>query len=466
MIDSVHLSDSTIFGSSWTEPRLRGLFAEQHRVQGWVEVMSILAEVQAEFEVIPTQAAIEIKQCYQHLKIDSDFLQEVAIGFVKTNHSLMGLINALKKRCGTVGGEWLCYGVTVQDITDTHTARVLLQVHRHFLVDLIEIERLLIALAGLHQQTIMCGRTHAQIGLPITFAFKVAGWLDEIDRHRQRLCELKNRLNVGQLGGGVGSLSSLGENALALQKTFMQRLGLNTPAISWTSSRDRYAEWLNLLAMITATGDRIGQEIVNLQRPEIGELSEGFISGAVGSITMPQKRNPEISEHLGTLSRIVRHHAAHSAENLVHSHERDGRSWKGEWVIIPDATLATGKALSLLKLLLADLRVNKERMQENILATHGFIHAEAVMLRLAQLIGKQTAHSLVYEMSMQAQTDGLNFKQTLLQNEKVSALLSRDEIEAFFDLTQSAGACAQMVEQVIAQISERWHDEQETTSND
>jgi adenylosuccinate lyase len=167
---------------------------------------------------------------------------------------------------------------------------------------------------------------------------------------------------------------------------------------------------------------------------------------------MPQKRNPEISEHLGTLSRVVRHHAAHSAENLVHSHERDGRSWKGEWIIIPDATLATGKSLSLLKLLLADLQINKARMLANIEATNGFIHAEAVMLRLAKTIGKQTAHTLVYDIAMQAQATGLHFKQALLNNATITAVLSNEELEALFNLEQSAGMFAQMVEQVIATI--------------
>ena len=453
MIDSVHLSDSIIYGASWTEPKLRSFFAEQNRVKGWVEVMSILADVQAEFGLIPLQAATEIKLCYENLEIDAAFLQEVSAGFVKTNHSLLGLINALKKRCGVEGGAWLCYGATVQDITDTHTMRILLKVHEHFLAELISIESLLINLARSHQQTLMCGRTHGQSGLPITFGFKAATWLDEFNRHHQRLIELKSRLSVGQLGGGVGSLSSLGTNALALQKIFMQRLGLNAPAISWTSSRDRYAEWLNCLSIITATGDRIGQEVVNLQRPEIDELSEGFIEGTVGSITMPQKRNPEISEHLGTLSRVVRHHAAHMAENLVHSHERDGRSWKGEWIIIPDATLATGKSLSLLKLLLTDLQVNKARMHANILATNGFIYAEAVMLRLAKIVGKQSAHTLVYDITMQAQATSLNFKQVLLNSAEIGILLSSDEIEALFDLEQSAGVCVQMVEQVIAQTN-------------
>jgi adenylosuccinate lyase len=452
MIDSVHLNDSTVYSSSWVGLELRPLFTEQNRVRGWLEVMTVLAEVQAEYGLIPEQAAAEIKIAYENLEIDETFLKEAGEGFAKTNHSLMGLINALKSRCGATGGEWLCYGVTVQDITDTHTIRTLLKVHEHFLEQLTGIEHILIDMARLHQQTVMCGRTHGQPGLPITFGFKAAAWLDELERHRQRLSELKSRLGVGQLGGGVGSLSSLGPQALALQKAFMQRLGLNAPAISWTSTRDRLAEWMNTLAMMTSTGDRIGQEIVNLQRPEIGELSEGFVSGAVGSITMPQKRNPEISEHLGTLSRVVRHHAAHMAENLVHSHERDGRSWKGEWMIIPDATLATGKSLDLLKLLLKDLQVNRERMRSNILATNGFIHAEAVMLTLAKILGKQSAHQLVYEVSMQAQSEGMHFKQALINNRQISAILTNNEIDALFDLKQSTGVCADMVDQVIAQI--------------
>ncbi|NOT11458.1 MAG: adenylosuccinate lyase family protein [Methylococcaceae bacterium] len=452
MIDSVHINDSTIYGSSWTDPELRPLFTEQNRVKGWLEIMVVLAQVQAEFGLVPQQAAEEIKTTYENLQIDEAFLKEVGDGFVKTHHSLMGLINAVKHQCGPSGGEWLCYGVTVQDISDTHSIRTLLKAHEHFVSQITAIEHSLIDLARRHRQTVMCGRTHSQPGLLITFGFKAATWLDELERHRQRLSELKSRLGVGQLGGGVGSLSSLGPQALSLQKTVMQRLGLNAPAISWTSTRDRYGEWVNTLALITSTGDRIGQEVVNLQRPEIGELSEGFVFGAVGSITMPQKRNPEISEHLGTLSRVVRHHAAHMAENLVHSHERDGRSWKGEWMIIPDATLAAGKSLNLLKLLLKDLQVNRQRMFNNIMATNGFVHAEAVMLALAKTLGKQSAHQLVYEVSLKAQSEGLHFKQALINDPQISAIMNETDIDKFFDLEYSTGACADMVDQVISKI--------------
>jgi adenylosuccinate lyase len=449
MSDSVHISDSDIYGTSWTTPELRGLFSEQNRVKGWLEVMTVLAGVQADFGLIPKQAALEIETFYRHLAIDETFLKEIGEDFIKTNHSLLGLINAVKKRCGPSGGEWLCYGATVQDIIDTHNGRVLMTVRQSFALQIEELEKLLKTLALEHRLTPMCGRTHGQPGLPITFGFKAAGWLDEFDRHRLRLNELKNRLGVGQLCGGVGSLSSLGSNPLELQSEFMRRLGLEAPAISWTSSRDRLAEWLNTLAMITATGDRIGQEVFNLQRPEIAELSEGFIPGAVGSITMPHKRNPEISEHLGTLSRVVRHHAAHMTENLVHSHERDGRSWKSEWAIIPDATLAAGKSLMLLKSLIEGLQINPERMLQNIEATRGFVHAEKVMLALAKKIGKQSAHRLVYDIAMLGHERNMPLKQALMQDSQIASLLSGDEISSLFDLDKSIGCCAEMIDRVI-----------------
>lgn len=452
MTDAVHICDSIIYGNSWAEPELRALFSEPSRIHGWLEVMSMLAEVQAEFGLIPKQAATEIDTSFKQLEIDSAFLQEAAEDYHHSNHSLLGIINAFKKRCGQTGGEWFCYGVTVQDITDTHTMRVLKIVRQRFIEQLTAIEKVLEVMAVDHQHTLMCGRTHGQPGLPITFGFKAACWLDELDRHRLRLLQLANHLDVGQLAGGVGSLSSLGDQALKLQSECLTRLGLNSPAISWTSSRDRFAEWLQVLAMITATGDRIGQEIFNLQRPEIGELCEGGNETAVGSITMPQKQNPEISEHLGTLSRLVRHHAAHMTENLVHSHERDGRAWKSEWAIIPEASLATGKALTLLTQLLSNLQVNSQRMMDNIEQTQGFICAEKVMLALAQKLGKQSAHSQIYRLSRIARLRDLHLKQAALQDKEISHYLSRSEIDALFELEQSAGCCAQMVEQVLARI--------------
>ena len=371
--------------------------------------------------------------------------------FERTNHSLLGLIRALQRRCPGDSGEWLCYGATVQDITDTHTARILVKVRDIFEDQLARIATVLFSLARRYRDTPMCGRTHGQPGLPITFGFKAAGWLDEVQRHRQRLDEVGARIDVGQVAGGVGSLSAFGPEALALQQRFLEKLELTAPVISWTASRDRLAEWLNLLALIAATADRIGHEIYNLQRPEIGEVCEGFVPGTVGSITMPQKRNPEIAEHLGTLARAVRYHAAHMSENLVHDHERDGRAWKGEWALLPAACLATGKTLALLHDLLEHLEVNAERMRENLLATKGFVQAEQVMLALSSKLGKQSAHALVYRVAMEATERGITLREGVLAEPQIVAQLGVARIEGLFDVGKGTGCCAQMVDCVLAQ---------------
>ena len=447
----VHISDSAVYRSSWATPELRALFDDTALTAGWIEVMVVLAETEAEFGLIPAAAARQLADTCSVVSLDEAFFTEVREDFERTNHSLLGLIRALQRRCPADSGEWLCYGATVQDITDSHTARVLVKVRDIFEGQVASVATVLRDLARRYRDTPMSGRTHGQPGLPITFGFKVAGWLDEVQRHRQRIEEVGARLGVGQLAGGVGSLSAFGPEALALQRRFLEKLGLIAPTISWTAARDRLAEWLNLLALIAATADRIGHEVYNLQRPEIGELSERFVPGTVGSITMPQKRNPEICEHLGTLARVVRYQAAHMGENLVHDHERDGRAWKGEWALLPGACLATGKALALLHDLLEHLEVNAERMRDNLLATKGFVQAEQVMLALSSKLGKQSAHALVYRVAMEATERGIPLREAVLAEPQIVAQLGVTEIESLFNVEQSTGCCAQMVDRVLAQ---------------
>lgn len=451
---TVHISDSGIFANAWGTPELRRLFEDTALVRGWIEILAVLAEIQAEFGIIPEDAAPCISATLRTIRVDPALMEEARAGYERSNHSLLGLLEALQRRCPGNSGEWLCYGATVQDITDTQTARILLQVRRVF-AD--ASERIIVRLRELclcYRDTPMCGRTHGQPGLPITFGFKVAGWLDEFMRHRARLEEVASRFPAGQLCGGVGSLSSFGANGIALQQRFCERLSLQVPAISWTASRDRLAEWLNLLMLISATGDRIGHEIYNLQRPEIGELSEDFMPGTVGSITMPQKRNPEISEHLGTLARSVRALAAQMGENLVHDHERDGRAWKAEWVIVPQACLCTGKTLVLLEQVLVGLRVNPARMQQNLEATQGFIHAEPVMLALATDLGRQSAHKKVCSIATGAQQQGFSFRDALLADPDIRRCLGVEAVDRILDQPAGSGCCAQMVDAVL-RASER-----------
>src|SRR3989442_7178504 len=227
----VHLTDSLIYQNSWGTSELRALFDDAPRTRSWLEILAVLAETQAEFNLTPPDAAHAVATACRTVELDAAFFEEVRAGLEATSHSTLGLIRALQRRCPGNSGEWVYYGVTVQDITDTWTALVLQRVREIVGRELEEIEATLSQLAAEHRDTVMAGRTHGQIGLPITFGFKTAVWALEVRRHRQRLAELAPRLDVGQLAGGVGSLSSLGPHALALQKHFLAKLGLNSPSI-------------------------------------------------------------------------------------------------------------------------------------------------------------------------------------------------------------------------------------------
>jgi adenylosuccinate lyase len=439
--------DSQIYGNAWSSDEMRAIFDDIPRTQGWLDVIAALAEAQAETGLIPAEVVPEIRRVCRMELLDMAALRQ---GYQETGHSTLGLIRELKRHCSPAAGEWLYYGATVHDITDTWMAMALLKVWAIVLRDLRELEEILLQLAVTHRDTPMPGRTHGQPGLPITFGFKVAVWVREVRRHIERLKDLHRRLGQGQLAGGVGSLSSLGDQGFEVQERFFAKLGLRPPDIVWNTARDTQVEFVNLLAMIAATFDKIGHEIYNLQRPEIGEVREGFVSGTVGSITMPHKRNPEIAEHLGSLAGLIRHNAACLVENLVHDHERDGRSWKAEWGLIGPSCAMAGAVLRLAKTMCANLQVDEAGMWANLTASQGYVLSEGVMLALAQKIGKQTAHELVYTTAMAAFEAKRPLKEAILDNEQIVAHLTPAEIEALFDYRRQLGLCPEFVDRVAA----------------
>jgi adenylosuccinate lyase len=440
---------SAIYGSAWATPEMRALFADGPRTQRWLELLALLAEVQAEHGLIPADAARDIQASCRSIEIDTGFLAECREGYETAGHSTAGLIAAVARRCSGSGGEWFYFGATVQDITDTWLMLALRDARALLAGDL---DRAIAATAELcrrHRDTVMAGRTHGQQGLPITFGFKAAGWLAELRRHRQRFDEAAKRLDVGQLCGGVGSLSALGPKALLVQKQFLARLGLREPDTSWTASRDILVEWAHLLVLSTGTADRIGHEVYNLQRDEIAELREPSLAGGVGSITMPHKRNPETAEHVGTLARVVRANAALLTEGLVHDHERDGRSWKAEWHAVPELTMAAGKAHSLLASLLGGLEICASRMRANLDASGSYPSSESVMLALAAHVGKETARRVVQRVASLARREGRSFAGSVAGDRDICAYLTKDELDRLAAADAQIGQCQALVDRVL-----------------
>jgi adenylosuccinate lyase len=440
---------SRVYGGAWSTPALRQIFDDVPRTRRWLEILAVLAEVQGEFGLIPAESARQVAATCRTVELDDAFFAEYRAGYEASGHSTAGLIEAMRRRCPAAAGEWFYFGATVQDITDTWLMLALREARGLILTDLDRAIAAATRLAREHRDTVMAGRTHGQQGLPITFGFKAAGWLAELRRHRQRFDETAQRMDIGQLCGGVGSLSALGPRALEVQRAFCTRLGLRPPATSWTASRDVLVEWAQVLALASGTADRIGHEVYSLQRDEIGELGEGATTEQIGSITMPHKRNPELSEHIGTLSRVVCANAGALLESLPHAHERDGRSWKIEWHAVPELTLAAAKALSLTATLLEHLEVRGERMRRNLEASNGHIYSEAVMLTLAAKLGKQTAHRLMHRAATEAARAGRPLRQAVEADPEISAHLSRGEIDRLFDATSRTAQCGALVDQVL-----------------
>ncbi len=265
------ITDSALYGHLWGTDETRAIFDEPARIQSWLEILATLARAQAELGLIPEAAAVAISGRARVELLDMDLVQ---LETRSSGHSTMGLIRGLQEVLPDEAREWVYYGATVQDLTDTWTALVMKRVGAIVWRDLRAIEADLIELADRHRDTVMAGRTHGQTGSPITFGYKAAGWADEIRRHLHRLGELPGRCLVGQLGGGVGSLAFFGDSGVDLRRRFCELLGLGDPLTSWTSSRDRVEEFTHLLALVSATLGRVGNEIYELQRPEIGELRE------------------------------------------------------------------------------------------------------------------------------------------------------------------------------------------------
>jgi adenylosuccinate lyase len=437
---------SAVYRHLWGTDEVYALFDDRGRLEEWLRILATLAEAQADLGLIPAAAAAEIADGARLERLDLDY---VIAETRATQHSTLGLIRAVQQVVSPEAGEWYCYGATVQDVSDTWTALIMARMVAILERDLGTIEGFLLGLAEDHRDTGIAGRTHGQIGLPITFGFKAAVWAAEVRRHLDRLAEIGPRVAVGQLGGAAGTGSFWGEVAPGLLEGFCRRLGLGVPELPWVSARDRLAEFGAVAGLIAHTLAKIGNEVLELSRPEIGELAEPFTTGQVGSITMPHKRNPERAEHLVTLANLVRAGVGVLMESTIAEHERDGRAWKAEWVAFPDVCLGVAASCALTRGMLDGLVVNADAMAAN-LTGDGYAFSERVMRALADKVGKQTAHLLVYDASMAAREEGLDFRAALLRTPGITAHLDEAAIDQLLDPATPNPAARAYVDRVLA----------------
>ncbi len=445
-----HIVDSSFYGHRYSTGATKRIFCDRCRFQRWLDIEAALALAQADLGIIPAPAAQLIAKAAQVELLDLDAVrQEIR----KTGHSLVGLLRVFQNVCEDGSGEYIHHGATTQDVQDTGQALEMRDVLDALEGVLRDIVVRLADLAQAHESTVTLGRTHAQPGLPISFGLKAAVWLDEILRHLDRIAQLRPRVLVAQLFGGVGTMAGLGDQALPLLRAYADRLGLAAPLTPWHVSRDRVAEYATTLAMVAGTMGRIADEVRLLSRPEFGEVEEGWRHGQVGSSTMPHKRNPEACEQAVVMARLTAGLMPTALYTMAGDNERDSRSLRTEWVLVPDVSHYTTAAAEIVRGILNGLTVHEDRMRTNADAVADQLATEGLMLALGKHLGKQTAHEHVYELSQTARRDGTRLRD-LVREDEAGQVLGEDELSRLFDPGGYLGQSVALTRQVVAQARE------------
>lgn len=437
--------DSIIFKDAFGTPEMRNIFSDETAVAHAVRVEVALARVQGRLGIIPADAAREIEQRADASTIDLDELKRET---ELVGYPIVGLVHQLARQCGEAG-RYLHWGATTQDIMDTVRVLQVREAIGTIATDLARLDEAIAALASKHRLTVMAGRTHLQHAAPITFGHKAAVWLSMIRRNRERLRQLWRRVLVVQFSGAAGTLASLGSRGLEVQNALAAELGLAAPVITWHAARDGFAELVNLLALTTACLAKIATDVALLMQTEVAEAYEPFAPGRGSSSTMPQKRNPISCELIIAAAKAVRQDAGLMLDAVVVDHERATGPWHAEWIALPQSFIATAGALRQAVDMLSGLIVDAGRMRRNLALTGGLIVAEAVMMALAEHIGRGIAHDIVYSACRSAADSGNDLMTELSRRPEVTAHLDQHRLLELVDPANYLGSAPAMVDRVL-----------------
>ncbi|WP_405282731.1 adenylosuccinate lyase [Gaopeijia maritima] len=437
--------DSFYFRDRFGTAAMRAVWEDRQTQQRWLDVEAALAEAEAELGIVPAEAAEEIARSARMDAIDTSSMKAE---FDATWNPVVPLVNALRKVISPEAGRYVHWGATSKNIFDTG---LMLQIRDAYELVLGEVDAVADSLARLadeHRDTVMAGRTHGQHAIPVTFGFKSAVWLDELHRQRTRLREARPRILVGEFGGAVGTLASLGPVGLELEALLMKKLGLGSAVIPVKTAGDRVAEFTLLLCMLSATLGKIAQNIYNLQQTDLDEVTE-FTEGKVGSSAMPHKQNPVASGSVVFLGRLLRSNATPALEYIHAEWEDDHRQGETAWKFVPEVCLLMSAQLHTLRRVLDGLIVKPDNMLRNLDRQQGLSCSEGLLMALAEPIGRARAHELIRTLSAEAITTGVAFTDIVSRDPVVNEHLSKDELDKALDLRSQTGLAGTFIDRVL-----------------
>lgn len=437
--------DSTLYSPLFTQAEMKRVWSDENLIRTWLIFEVSIAEVQAELRLIPQPAVASIKQVCNVQNIDWERLaqetQEVGM-------AIKPLVDQLAERGDDNVKKYLHWGCTTQDLLDTSLAMRVKQTLDIIREQLVTLGNQLRLMALTHKQTVMVARTNSMDALPTTWGLQVSSYLQEITRHLVRLDEIYPRATTGMYGGAVGNLSSIGEKGLDVRQALFVKLQLTEPRGLGNASLDHIAELIQFFALVHGSLCRIANDIETMGRASIGEVREGEAGG--GSSTMPHKANPRAANMIQTLSRMGWMYAS-GAPNLMDQKDVRSASMRVlNWSLVPEASLALSTSLERADRLIANLIVNESKMLDNFSASRNFIMSEAVMMKVAEKVGREDGYNKVKAAIANAPEQG-ELANVLKRDQGVSAILSSGEIDAACDPKHYLGCNEALIDETIEQ---------------
>jgi adenylosuccinate lyase len=427
----------------YTRPEMGAIWTEENRFQKWLDVEIAVCEIHAEMGTIPAAAVEEIKRKAAFSVSRIHEIERV------TRHDVIAFTTALAENIGEAS-RFVHYGLTSSDVVDTANALLLRDAAQLLLADLDKLSDALKRRAVEHKDTLMIGRTHGMHAEPTTFGLVLALYYADNERNKERMRRALNTISYGKISGAVGTFAHLDPE---VEERVCARLGLHyAPISTQVIQRDRYAEYLSTLAIIAASIEKIALEVRHLQRTEVREAQEPFAKGQKGSSAMPHKRNPVTSEQLCGLARVVRANAQAGFENVALWHERDISHSSVERVILADSSILTDYMLGKAHWLIDGLVVNAKRMRDNYESLGGVTASGQILLELTRKgVSREDAYAIVQPLAMRVWDEGAKFDELVRRDERITAKLSKEEIDAVFDVKHQLRNVDKIFKRVFSQ---------------
>ncbi|MGM7703527.1 adenylosuccinate lyase [Pseudalkalibacillus sp. Hm43] len=409
----------------YTRPEMGAIWTEENKFKAWLEVEILACEAWAELGDIPKEDVAKLRE---NAGFDVNRINEIE---AETRHDVVAFTRAVSE---TLGEErkWVHYGLTSTDVVDTALSYLIKQANDILLADVEKFIEILKEKAVEHKHTVMMGRTHGVHAEPTTFGLKLALWYEEMKRNKERLEQAVEGIRFGKLSGAVGTYANIPP---FVEEYVCEKLGLNrAPVSTQTLQRDRHAHYISTLALVATSIEKFATEIRGLQKSETREVEEFFAKGQKGSSAMPHKRNPVGSENMTGLARVIRGHMVTAMENVSLWHERDISHSSAERVIIPDSTILLNYMLNRFSNIVKNLTVFPENMKRNMTRTYGLIYSQRVLLSLIDKgMNREEAYDLVQPKAMEAWEKGIQFRELIEGEKRVTDMLSPEEIDDCFD---------------------------------